>query len=199
MMGRDSENSWNIVAPKSGRVKMMSELIDNTVMPGIQGGPLMHIISAKAVAFKEALSDSFKEYCNQIVMNSKHLSEKLIELGYSLVSRGTDTHLILIDLTDKGLTGKYVENRLEKAGITTNKNMVPFDTKGPMITSGIRIGTPALTTRGMKENEMTIISSMIHNVINNIDNDDFLEKTAEDVAVLTAQFPLHKEFDHEML
>ena len=199
MMGRDFVNSWNIVAPKSGRVKMMSELIDNTVMPGIQGGPLMHIICAKAVAFKEALSDSFKVYCDQIVNNSKHLSEKLIELGYTLVSGGTDTHLILIDLTDKGLTGKYVENRLEKAGITTNKNMVPFDTKSPMVTSGIRIGTPALTTRGMKENEMTIISSMIHNVINNIDNDAFLEKTGKDVAELTAQFPLHKEFDHEML
>jgi glycine hydroxymethyltransferase len=199
MMGRDFVNSWNIVAPKSGRVKMMSELIDNTVMPGIQGGPLMHIICAKAVAFKEALCDSFKVYCDQIVNNSKHLSEKLIELGYTLVSGGTDTHLILIDLTDKGLTGKYVENRLEKAGITTNKNMVPFDTKSPMVTSGIRIGTPALTTRGMKENEMTIISSMIHNVINNIDNDAFLEKTGKDVAELTAQFPLHKEFDHEML
>jgi len=199
MMGRDFVNSWNIVAPKSGRVKMMSELIDNTVMPGIQGGPLMHIICAKAVAFKEALSDSFKVYCDQIVNNSKHLSEKLIEFGYTLVSGGTDTHLILIDLTDKGLTGKYVENRLEKAGITTNKNMVPFDTKSPMVTSGIRIGTPALTTRGMKENEMTIISSMIHNVINNIDNDAFLEKTGKDVAELTAQFPLHKEFDHEML
>jgi len=199
MMGKDFENLWGVVAPKSGRVKMVSELIDNTVMPGIQGGPLMHIICAKAVAFKEALADSFKDYCTQIVKNSKHLSTKLIDLGYSIVSGGTDTHLILIDLTDKELTGKYVEHRLEKAGITTNKNMVPFDTKGPMITSGIRIGTPALTTRGMKEDEMTIISSMIHNVIKNIDNDDFLEKTAKDVAELTAQFPLHKEFNHEML
>ena len=199
MMGKDFENLWGVVAPKSGRVKMVSELIDNTVMPGIQGGPLMHIICAKAVAFKEALADSFKGYCTQIVKNSKHLSTKLIDLGYSIVSGGTDTHLILIDLTDKELTGKYVEHRLEKAGITTNKNMVPFDIKGPMITSGIRIGTPALTTRGMKEDEMTIISSMIHNVIKNIDNDDFLEKTAKDVAELTAQFPLHKEFNHEML
>jgi len=199
MMGRDFKNSWDMVAPKSGRIKMVSELIDSTVMPGIQGGPLMHIICAKAVAFKEALSDSFKEYSCQIVKNSKHLSEKLVELGYSIVSGGTDTHLILIDLTNKELTGKYVENRLEKAGITTNKNMVPFDTKSPMVTSGIRIGTPALTTRGMKKNEMTIISSMIHNVINNIDNDAFLEKNRNDVAELTAQFPLHKEFDHEML
>ena len=199
MMGRDFKNSWDMVAPKSGRIKMVSELIDSTVMPGIQGGPLMHIISAKAVAFKEALSDSFKEYSCQIVKNSKHLSEKLVELGYSIVSGGTDTHLILIDLTNKELTGKYVENRLEKAGITTNKNMVPFDTKSPMVTSGIRIGTPALTTRGMKKNEMTIISSMIHNVINNIDNDALLEKNRNDVAELTAQFPLHKEFDHEML
>jgi len=199
MMGRDFKNSWDMVAPKSGRIKMVSELIDSTVMPGIQGGPLMHIICAKAVAFKEALSDSFKEYSCQIVKNSKHLSEKLVELGYSIVSGGTDTHLILIDLTNKELTGKYVENRLEKAGITTNKNMVPFDTKSPMVTSGIRIGTPALTTRGMKKNEMTIISSMIHNVINNIDNDAFLEKNRNDVSELTAQFPLHKEFDHEML
>ena len=158
LMGKDFENQWGIVAPKSGRIKMVSELIDTNVMPGIQGGPLMHIICAKAVAFKEALDSSFKDYCQQVVSNAKFLSSKLIELDYKIVSGGTDTHIVLIDLSNKDLTGKYVENRLEKAGITTNKNMVPFDKKSPLVTSGIRIGTPALTTRGMKESEMNLIS-----------------------------------------
>ena len=159
----------------------------------------MHIICAKAVAFKEALNPLFKDYCEQVVKNSKFLSSKLIDLGYSIVSGGTDTHVILIDLTNKDLTGKFVENRLERAGITTNKNMVPFDKKSPLVTSGIRIGTPALTTRGMKEEEMEIISSLFHNVIKNIDDDAFLDKTSKEIAELTKNFPLHKEFSHEML
>ena len=199
MMGRDFENTWGLVAPKSGRTKMVSELIDNNVMPGIQGGPLMHIICAKAVAFKEALNPSFRDYCKQIVKNSKFLSAKLTELGYSIVSGGTDTHVILIDLSDKDLTGKFVENRLERAGITTNKNMVPFDKKSPLVTSGIRIGTPALTTRGMKEKEMEVISLFFNNVIENIDDNDYLDNISKEVAELTKNFPLHKEFNHEML
>ena len=199
LMGKDFENQWGIVAPKSGRIKMVSELIDTNVMPGIQGGPLMHIICAKAVAFKEALDSSFKDYCQQVVSNAKFLSSKLIELDYKIVSGGTDTHIVLIDLSNKDLTGKYVENRLEKAGITTNKNMVPFDKKSPLVTSGIRIGTPALTTRGMKESEMNLITGMIDKAIQNIDDDHCLDKIAIEVRELTSNFPLHKECEHEML
>ena len=198
LMGKDFENKWGIVAPKSQRTKMVSELIDSAVMPGMQGGPLMHIIGAKAVAFKEALSPSFKEYCDQVILNAKHLSNKMMELDYDIVSGGTDTHLILIDLSNKNLTGKYVENRLEVAGITTNKNMVPFDKKSPMITSGIRIGTPALTTRGMKESEMTKISEFINNVIINIDNDAILYKIREEVKELCKEYPLNMEYQNEM-
>tara|TARA_S200000501_G_scaffold32073_1_gene26874 strand:- start:3181 stop:4494 length:1314 start_codon:yes stop_codon:yes gene_type:complete len=199
LMGKDFENQWGIVAPKSGRTKMVSELIDTNVMPGIQGGPLMHIICAKAVAFKEALDSSFKDYCEQVVSNAKFISSKLIELDYKIVSGGTDTHIVLIDLSNKNLTGKYVERRLERAGITTNKNMVPFDKKSPLITSGIRIGTPALTTRGMKETEMNLISIMIDKAIRNIDDDASLDKIAIEVSELTSSFPLHKECEHEVL
>ena len=199
MMGKDFENKWGVTAPKSGRIKMVSELIDTSVMPGIQGGPLMHIICAKAVAFKEALTDSFKEYSKQVVANAKHLSDRLTSLDYKIVSGGTDTHLILIDLSNKDLTGKYVEHRLESAGITTNKNMVPFDQKSPMVTSGVRIGTPALTTRGMKIDEMGIISSMIDKVISNIDDDIVIKEVRQEVFELCNDFPLNEELDHEML
>jgi len=199
MMGKDFENKWGLTAPKSGRTKMVSELIDTSVMPGIQGGPLMHIICAKAVAFKEALKDSFKEYSKQVVANAKHLSDRLTSLDYKIVSGGTDTHLILIDLSNKDLTGKYVEHRLESAGITTNKNMVPFDQKSPMVTSGVRIGTPALTTRGMKIDEMDIISSMIDKVISNIDDDIVIKEVRQEVLELCNDFPLNEELDHEML
>ncbi len=198
MMGKDFENKWGISAPKSGRIKMVSELIDTAVMPGIQGGPLMHIISAKAVAFKEALSPLFKNYCNQVVKNAQHLANELIKRDYNLVSGGTDTHVILIDLTNKDLTGKFVESRLEFAGITTNKNMIPYDEKSPMVTSGIRIGTPALTTRGMKENEMTAIAGFIDEVIINIRDDDFLIKMRSQVKDLCDAYPLNKEHTHEM-
>ena len=198
LMGTDFENQWGIVAPKSGRTKMVSELIDTNVMPGIQGGPLMHIICAKAVAFKEALDSSFKDYCEQVVSNAKFISSKLIDLDYKIISGGTDTHIVLIDLSNKNLTGKYVERRLERAGITTNKNMVPFDKKSPLVTSGIRIGTPALTTRGMKETEMNLISIMIDKAIRNIGDDAILNKIAIEVSELTSTFPLHKEYEHEV-
>ena len=178
LMGKDFENTWGAIAPKSGRIKMLSELIDSAVMPGMQGGPLMHIIGAKAVAFKEALSPSFKGYCNQVVLNAKHLSNNMIELGYDIVSGGTDTHLILIDLS--------------------NKNMVPFDKKSPMVTSGIRIGTPALTTRGMRESEMGKISEFINNVIINIDNDIILKKIRGEVEELCSEYPLNMEYQNEM-
>ena len=147
MMGKDDLNPWDITAPKSGRVKNISELLDNSVMPGVQGGPLMHIIAAKAVAFGEALLPEFKVYAQQIVANAKEMADEFLKRDYKLVSGGTDTHVVLIDLTNKGITGKVAEKSLEKAGIALNKNMVPFDEKSPFITSGIRIGTPAITTR----------------------------------------------------
>jgi glycine hydroxymethyltransferase len=191
LMGKDSENKMGIVAPKSGRVKMMSEIVDSTVMPGIQGGPLMHIIAAKAVAFGEALNPEFKIYSQQIIDNAKSLSNTLVELGYDIVSGGTDNHVFLIDLTNKGITGKAAEDALHAAGMTVNKNMVPFDTKSPFITSGIRLGTPALTTKGMREEEMVIIANMIDKVLSNIEEDDVLESVLSEVQELCTQFPLY--------
>ena len=191
MVGKDFKNTWGVTAPKSGRVKNISELLDSSVMPGIQGGPLMHSIAGKAVAFKEALKPSFKEYCKQIVCNAKILADELKQKKYTLVSGGTDTHLVLIDLSNKGITGKKAEERLEQAGITTNKNMVPFDEKSPMITSGIRIGTPALTTRGMCENEMKHIAKLIDQVLSNIDDDDILDSVKKSVEELCNSFKLY--------
>ncbi len=190
LMGKDRENYWGLKTPKGDRTKMMSELLDSMVMPGIQGGPLMHIIMAKAVAFGEALSDSFLDYAKQVVSNSKTLANKLIEYDFNIVSGGTDNHLMLIDLTNKNVTGKQAEISLEKAGITVNKNMVPFDKKSPFVTSGIRVGTPALTTRGMKENEMEIIAGIIDRAIKNFDNDSVLAELKNEVFQLTSKFPL---------
>ena len=193
MMGEDRENPWGKVAPKSGRVKMISELIDSMVMPGIQGGPLMHIIAAKAVAFGEALKPEFSEYARQIVVNAKSMAEEFLSRGYHLVSGGTDTHLVLIDLTEKGITGKKAENALEKVGITVNKNMVPFDQKSPFVTSGIRIGTPAVTTRGMKEDEMKTIVALIDKVISSPDSEDLLSTVMSEVLDLCRDFPLYRD------
>lgn len=190
LIGKDKENPWGIKTPKGDRNKMISELIDSMVMPGIQGGPLMHIILAKAIAFGEALSDSFMTYANQVVSNAKALANKLKEFDFNIVSGGTDNHLMLIDLTNKKITGKQAETVLEKAGITVNKNMVPFDKKSPFVTSGIRIGTPALTTRGMKEGEMEIIASIIDRAIKNYDNEKVLEELKNEVYQLTSKFPL---------
>ena len=148
-MVKDFEKPWGKTAPKSGRIKMVSELLDSSIMPGIQGGPLMHIIAAKAVAYKQALEPSFKAYCQQVIDNAKTIANEMKSKGYNLVSDGTDTHLVLIDLSNIGVSGKKAEKSLEDAGITVNKNMVPFDTKSPMITSGIRIGTPAMTSRAV--------------------------------------------------
>jgi len=193
MMGKDGKNPWNKIAPKSGRVKNISELIDSMVMPGIQGGPLMHIISAKAVAFAEALRPSFKVYAKQIVANAKTLASTLTSKGYNIVSGGTDTHLILIDLTNKNITGKSAENCLEKAGITVNKNMVPFDKKSPFITSGIRVGTPAVTTRGMKEAQMEIIAEMIDSIIINYENEKKINNIKNQVKELCGDYPLYED------
>ena len=193
MMGKDRENTFGVVAPKSGRVKNMSELIDSMVMPGIQGGPLMHIIAAKAVAFGEALQPSFKDYTSQIVQNAQTLAEAFLNKDYHLVSGGTDTHVILIDLTNKEITGKAAEKALEKAGITVNKNMVPFDERSPFITSGIRIGTPAITTRGMKEDQMLIICDLIDQVISDPENDDVISNVISIVKELCDSFPLYDD------
>ena len=192
MMGRDFENPWGKVAPKSGRVKRVSELIDSTVMPGIQGGPLMHIIAAKAVAFGEALKPEFKNYAKEIIKNAKAMADAFLELDYQLVSGGTDTHVLLIDLTKKKITGKNAELVLGKAGITVNKNMVPFDTKSPFVTSGIRVGTPAITTRGMGASEMRQIVQWIDQVINDPDNEKILSDIYSNVNNLCSNFPIYE-------
>lgn len=193
MMGKDPENPWGKVAPKSGRVKNISELIDSMVMPGIQGGPLMHIIAAKAVAFGEALKPEFKEYTKSIVENAKTMAEGFVSLDYHLISGGTDTHVMLIDLTNKNITGKAAEKALEKAGITVNKNMVPFDQRSPFVTSGIRIGTPAITTRGMGIAEMREIIKLIDSVINDHENESLIENVKNSVQELCSNFPLYDE------
>ncbi len=190
LMGKDYQNKMGITAPKSGRVKMMSELIDSKVMPGIQGGPLMHIIMAKAVAFGEALSDSFAAYAKQVIKNSKTLASQLSEYGFSIISGGTDNHLMLIDLTNKNITGKNAEIALGKAGITVNKNMVPFDERSPFVTSGIRVGTAAVTTRGMKENEMKVIAELMNRAISNSENEDELNTVKNNVKELCSNYPL---------
>ena len=196
MMGKDNLNPWNIVAPKSGRVKNISEVLDNSVMPGIQGGPLMHIIAAKAVAFGEALKPEFKLYAKQIVDNAKIMAEEFISKEYQLISGGTDTHVILIDLTNKKITGKAAEKTLEVAGITVNKNMVPYDEKSPFVTSGIRIGTPAVTTRGMQGEDMKKIVSLIDSAISNHDNQQKLLSIKDEVNNLCKSFPLYSELQN---
>ena len=167
MIGKDFENPMGLtIKTKTGsRVKMMSEVMDAEVMPGIQGGPLMHIIAGKAVAFGEALKPEFREYAIQVMKNAAVMAEKFVTLGYNIVSGGTKNHLMLLDLRNKNVTGKVAENLLHEAGITVNKNMVPFDDKSPFVTSGIRIGTPAMTTRGMKEADSTLIAELIDRVI----------------------------------
>jgi len=195
LMGKDFENPFGIVAPKTGRTKMMSEIVDSNVMPGIQGGPLMHIIAAKAVAFGEALKPGFKQYAQQIITNAKTLAEELVSRDYHLTSGGTDNHLMLIDLTNKGISGKKAENTLEESGITTNKNMVPFDTKSPFVTSGIRIGTAAMTTRGMKKDEMRTIARLIDKALVNNEDETIKHSVREEVRELCSQFPLYREIN----
>ena len=193
LMGKDKENPFGIKTPKGDRTKMMSELYDSSVMPGIQGGPLMHIIMAKAVAFAEVLNDGFKVYAQQVIKNAKTLADELMKYGFDVVSNGTDNHLMLIDLSNKNISGKKAENALERAGITVNKNMVPFDTKSPFVTSGIRLGTPAVTTRGMKETEMKSIAKIITTAIDNAENESKLDSFVNDVKDLCSGFPLYKE------
>ena len=180
--------------PRGGMIMCRQEFakrIDKQIFPGIQGGPLMHVIAGKAVAFKEAMTEDFRQYQHQIVRNAKALAEELLNLGYDLVSGGTDNHLILVDLTRKGITGKEAEEALERAGITVNKNTIPFETRSPFVTSGIRIGTPAVTTRGMKEEEMRLIASFIDRAINGRGDERTLEAIREEVRELCSNFPFY--------
>jgi len=192
LLGNDYENPFGKVAPKSGRVKMMSELIDSAVMPGIQGGPLMHIIAAKAVAFKEALEPSFKTYIKSVLENAKCFEEEFKSKGYNLISGGTDTHLVLIDLQNKNISGKAAEIALDEAGITVNKNMVPFDPKSPFVTSGIRIGSPAMTTRGMGAEEVKIVVDLIDQVILNHDSEEKIKSVKKHINELCSSFPIYE-------
>ena len=191
LLGSDYENPFGKVAPKSGRVKMMSELIDSAVMPGMQGGPLMHIIAAKAVAFKEALEPSFKTYIRGVLDNAQCFAEEFKSKGYELISGGTDTHLVLIDLQNKNISGKAAEIALDEAGITVNKNMIPFDPKSPFETSGIRIGSPAMTTRGMGTDEVKIIVDLIDQVILNHDNKEKIQSVKKHVNELCSSFQIY--------
>ncbi|MEE2876997.1 MAG: serine hydroxymethyltransferase [Candidatus Neomarinimicrobiota bacterium] len=195
LMGEDGQNPWGVIAPKSGRTKNLSELIDSNVMPGIQGGPLMHIIAAKAVAFGEALQPEFKDYCQTIVDNAQAMAISFLNKDYNLISGGTDTHVLLVDLTNKNISGKKAENRLEAAGITVNKNMVPYDERSPMITSGIRVGTPAMTTRGMGSDEMIQIVDLIDCVIQSPDDESMAADVKNQVKELCEQFPLYSELE----
>ena len=180
MMGKDFENPWGLTTPK-GEIRMMSHILDMAVFPGNQGGPLEHIIAAKAVAFGEALSDEFFTYQMQVQKNAKAMAAAFVNRGYHLISGGTDNHMMLIDLRNKGISGKDAEIALGKAEITVNKNMVPFDDKSPFVTSGIRVGTPAITTRGMVESDMETIVDLIDRVLSNATNDELLEEIADEV------------------
>jgi glycine hydroxymethyltransferase len=191
LMGKDYDNVHGDVAAKSGRMKQQSEIVDGVVMPGIQGGPLMHVIAAKAVAFGECLQPEFAGYIRQVKANAAALAQGLVELGYQLVSGGTDNHLLLVDLTDKEISGKAAEKALEEAGITVNKNMVPFDERSPLITSGIRIGTPALTSRGMQEDAMRVIAGLIHRAIRSAKEPEELARVRAAARELAAAHPLY--------
>ncbi len=191
LMGKDFENPWGLKTPK-GAVKMMSQLLNSAVFPGQQGGPLEHVIAAKAVAFGEALQPEFKEWATQVQKNAKKLAEELVKRGFTIVSGGTDNHSMLVDLRDKypDLTGKVAENALVAADITVNKNMVPFDTRSAFQTSGIRLGTPAITTRGAKEDMMVLIAELIEEVLNDPENEEVIASVRQRVNETMKNYPL---------
>ena len=191
LMGKDFDNSWGLTTPK-GVVKKMSQLLNSAVFPGVQGGPLEHVIAAKAVAFGEALDPSYKEYQKQVQVNARAMAEAFMKRGYKIVSGGTDNHLILVDLRTKfpELTGKAAEKALVAADITTNKNMVPFDSRSPFQTSGLRFGTPAITTRGLKEDKMDAIVALIDRVLSDYENPDTIAAVKAEVNAMMAQYPL---------
>jgi glycine hydroxymethyltransferase len=192
LMGRDFENPFGIKDPK-GNTRMMSHLLDMAVFPGTQGGPLEHVIAAKAVAFGEILTDAFTTYAHQMRNNAQAMATALTNRGYNIISGGTDNHLMLIDLRNKNITGKKAQETLDRAHITLNKNAVPFDDKSPFVTSGIRIGVPAITTRGMKEHDMETVVALIDRVLMDIDNEQTIVAVKEDVRGFMSQFPLYPE------
>ncbi|HMR93480.1 MAG TPA: serine hydroxymethyltransferase [Chitinophagaceae bacterium] len=192
MLRHDFENPWGIKDPK-GNTRTMSQLLDLAVFPGTQGGPLEHVIAAKAVAFGEILSDDFTVYARQVVANAQAMAKALVSRGYDLISNGTDNHLMLIDLRNKNLTGKKAQETLDKAHITLNKNAVPFDDKSPFVTSGIRVGVPAITTRGMKEQDMEAVVSLIDRVLQHTDDEKVIAGVKEEVKAMMQQFPLYPE------
>jgi glycine hydroxymethyltransferase len=191
LIGKDFENPMGITTNK-GEVRMMSSLLDSAVFPGQQGGPLEHVIASKAVAFGEALAPEYKEYQKQVIVNAQAMAKAFMDLGYKVISGGTDNHSMLIDLRAKfpEITGKQVENTLVKAEITVNKNMVPFDSRSPFQTSGIRVGTPAITTRGVKEDLMPVIVQLIDEVISNIDDEKTIAAVGQRVHKMMKDFPL---------
>lgn len=194
LMGRDYENPWGLTTPK-GETKMMSSVLNSAVFPGVQGGPLEHIIAAKAVSFGEALEDSFRKYQLQVKKNAEAMAMAFRQMNYKIISGGTDNHLMLIDLRTKfpDLTGKKAENTLVKAHITVNKNMVPFDSRSPFLTSGLRVGTPAITTRGLKEEHMQVIVGLIDEVLKNTDNEETIAKVGRKVGEMMKPYPLFSE------
>jgi len=194
LMGKDFVNPWGITTPK-GEVRMMSSLINSAVFPGVQGGPLEHMIASKAVSFSEALQPEFKEYQKRVKRNAEVMAEGFISKGYKVISGGTDNHLLLIDLRTKfpDISGKKAENSLVRAHITVNKNMVPFDTRSPFLTSGLRVGTPAITTRGLKEEHMAVIVDLIDEVVSDVDNETVIARVGEKVIKMMKPFPLFAE------
>ena len=190
LMKKDFPNPWELKDPK-GNIRMMSHLLDMAVFPGTQGGPLEHVIAAKAVAFGEILTPEFKQYMTQVQKNAQAMAAAFVQRGYHIISGGTDNHLMLIDLRNKNITGKKAQETLDKAHITLNKNAVPFDDKSPFVTSGIRVGVPAVTTRGMKEKDMESIVALIDKVLMDIDNEKTIESVKEEVKKLMQGFPLY--------
>ena len=190
MMREDFDNPWGLTTPK-GEVRKMSALLDMGVFPGTQGGPLEHIIAAKAIAFEEALSDEYMHYVVQVKKNASIMAEEFVSLGYQIISGGTDNHMMLIDLRNKELTGKLAEETLGKVDITINKNMVPFDTKSPFVTSGMRVGTAAVTTRGLKEDDMRKVARLIDRALQSHSDEAVLAKIKEEVNAWMVQFPLY--------
>jgi glycine hydroxymethyltransferase len=190
LMGKDFENPWGLKTPK-GEIKMMSAVLDGAVFPGTQGGPLEHVIAAKAVAFGEDLTDDYLKYCVQVTKNAAAMAKAFVDMGYKVISNGTDNHCMLIDLRSKNLTGKLAENVLVKADITCNKNMVPFDDKSPFVTSGIRLGTPAITSRGVKEKDCIKIAGLIDEVLMHNDNETRIAAVRKKVHTLMERFPLY--------
>jgi len=192
MLRHDFENTWGVKDPK-GNTRTMSQLLDLAVFPGTQGGPLEHVIAAKAVSFGEILSDNYTAYAKQVILNAQAMAKSFISRGYDIISNGTDNHLMLIDLRNKNLTGKKAQETLDKAHITLNKNTVPFDDKSPFVTSGIRIGVPAVTTRGMTEKDMETVVAMIDKVLMNGDDEKTITDVKADVKTFIQQFPLYPE------